>query len=283
MTKFKRVAIVGVGLIGGSIGLAIRKKRLAAEVVGIFRRKTTLHKALEYGAVDRGTMNVKEGVERADIILLATPVSKIPFMAREVIRYAKDGAVITDAGSTKAWIVSRIERMIKTRKGVFFVGSHPMAGSEQAGVEHARADLPEGAACIVTKTRNTDSAAIKRIAAFWASLGGRVSIMSPAEHDRIVGIVSHLPHIAAFSLAGCTPASYIPYAAEGFKDTTRVASSDSDLWSDIFLTNRSEIYKAGRGFVKQVQALLRAVRRGDRAKTQKFLRQAKSKRDRFFS
>jgi len=279
MMQFKKIAIIGVGLIGGSIGLAIKKRGLAGEVTGVFRRPSTLRKAIRCRAIDNGTMSVAEGVKDADLIILAAPVHTIVTTAKEAIRYAKKGAVITDAGSTKTWIVGKIEKMLVGDSSVHFIGSHPMAGSEHAGVEFAEKDLLDGAPCIVTKTVNTNKAALKKIVNFWKALGARVIVLSPSGHDKSVSLISHLPHIVAFGLAGAVPLRQLVYAAEGYKDTTRVASSDPELWADIFLTNRIEIAKACREFEIYYKAILKAISRNDHKRTVQLLKTAKSKRD----
>ena len=279
MAMFNKVAIIGVGLIGGSIGLAVKKKKLASEVVGVFRRRSTLSRALKRGAVDKGYMVIRDGVDGADLVIVASPVSSIPGIVKKAARYAKEGAIITDAGSTKTWIVKSVESDISVSGKVHFVGSHPMAGSEHAGVEFARADLFEKAPCIVTSSAATDRASLNKVIKFWDSLGAIVKVMSPALHDKSVSLISHLPHIVAFGLAGAVPLREFQYAAEGFKDTTRVASSDPELWADIFLTNRREILKAGRLFENYYKGMLKAISKGDYKRTVKFLKRAKLKRD----
>lgn len=281
MKTFNKITIIGVGLIGGSIGLAIKKRRVAKEVTGVFRRAATLKKALKAKAVDKATMSIREGVKNADLIIVASQVYSIPLLIKEAARYAKKGAVITDVGSTKNWIVNNVERILKNYNDIYFVGSHPMAGSEHAGVEHADGDLLNGTPCIVTKDAKTKSAALKKIVNFWASLGAKVKVLSPKAHDRSVSLISHLPHIVAFGLAGAVPEKELPYAAEGFKDTTRVASSDPKLWADIFLTNQEEIIKAGRLFEKYYKDILNAVAKGDYSRTISVLNRAKAKRDKF--
>lgn len=281
MKIFNKIAIIGVGLIGGSIGRGIRKKGLAKEVLGVFRHSSTLKKALKYKAIDKGTMHIKNGVKDADLIILAAPVYSIPPLAREALKYAKAGAIITDVGSTKSWIVKEIERMAIASGSVFFVGSHPMAGSEHAGVEFAKEDLLEEASCIVTKTVNTNAKALKRVVKFWTSMGAKVKIMSPAAHDRSVSLISHLPHIVAFGLAGAVPIKDLPFAAEGFKDTTRIASSDPHLWADIFLTNQKEIIRAVGVFEKYYGDIIKAISKGDYSETVRLLKAAKCKRDKF--
>ena len=279
--KFKKITIIGVGLIGGSIGLAIRTRRVAGEVIGVFRHRSTSKKALKANAVDTAAMSVREGVRDADLIIIASPVHSIPVLIKEAAKYAKPGAIITDAGSTKNWIVQSVEKALKNARPVYFVGSHPMAGSEHAGVEYARADLLAGAPCIVTKNVKTNSAALKKVISFWVALGAKVKIMSPAAHDKSVSLISHLPHIVAFGLAGAVPEKELQYAAEGFKDTTRVASSDPELWADIFLTNRDQILKSGKLFEKYYRNILSAVSRGDHSATVSALKKAKAKRDKF--
>ena len=280
MSKFKKVCIIGVGLIGGSIGLAIKKRGLAKEVIGVFRHKATLKKALKYKAIDKGVMNIRDGVRNADLIILATPVSSIVRVAREVMKSAKDGAIITDVGSTKSLIVGQLEKDLKALS-VSFVGSHPMAGSEHNGVEFARDTLLEEAPCIVTKTSRTNNLAFKKVISFWKGLGGNVKAMTPCEHDRSVAIISHLPHIVAFSLAGAIPQKDLAYAAEGFKDTTRVASSDPYLWADIFLTNKKEAIRACRLFENSYKDILKALSTEDYNGIVRALKKAKAKRDKF--
>jgi prephenate dehydrogenase len=281
MKLFNKVAIIGVGLIGGSIGLAIKKRKLANEVIGVFRRPSTMRKALKARAVSRGTLDIKEGVKDADLIIIATPVGLIPEMALRAAKFARKGAIITDTGSTKAWIAARIEKKSGRKPRPHFVGSHPMAGSEQAGVESARADLLKGSPCIVTRTSKTDRGALKKVSRLWGALGAKVRIMSPKLHDRSVSLVSHLPHIVAFGLAGAVPAKELRYAAEGFRDTTRVASSDPGLWADIFLTNRREIKDACCLFEDYYRRIRIAIESEDRKGILAALRQAKTKRDGF--
>ena len=280
MKQFKRIAIIGVGLIGGSIGLAIKKNGLAKEVIGVFRHQATLRKALKRKAIDKGFMKVKDGIKNADLVILATPVSSIVRVGREAMKNANPGVVVTDVGSTKSWIVGQLEKASR-QHSVNFVGSHPMAGSEHTSVDFARDSLLEEAPCIVTRTARTDKAALKKIVDFWKALGGKVKVMTPSEHDRSVALISHLPHIVAFSLVGAIPEKDMAYAAEGFKDTTRVASSDPGLWADIFITNKNETIKACRLFESSYSAILKALVKDDYQGLVKALKKAKTKRDKF--
>jgi len=279
--KFNRIAIIGVGLIGGSIGLAVKKRHIAKEVVGVFRRSSTMRKALRKKAIDRATMSIAEGVKGADIIIIASPVYSIPALVREAMRYAKPGAIITDVGSTKSWVMKEVAGIKKARTSVYFVGSHPMAGSEHAGVEFARSDLLEGSPCIVIKSVDTAGKALIKITGFWKSLGAKVSVMTSKEHDRAIALVSHLPHIVAFSLAASVPQNILKYAAEGFKDTTRVASSDPKLWADIFLSNRAQVLQSARAFEASYKDLIKALSSGNYSRVAKILGMAKRKRDNF--
>ncbi|OGW84370.1 MAG: hypothetical protein A2987_06815 [Omnitrophica bacterium RIFCSPLOWO2_01_FULL_45_10] len=282
MRQFNNITIIGVGLIGGSIGLAIKKRRLSKDVIGVFRRGSTLRKALLHKAVDWGTMDMKEGVSDADLVILATPVASIPSVAGQVIKLAKEGAVITDVGSTKRWIVENVERHLRRgARAVYFVGSHPMAGSERTSVEFAKDNLFDKASCIVTKTKRTNTRALGAVINFWSSLGAKVTAMSPVEHDRVAAFISHLPHLVSFSLAGTVADKYISYGAEGFGDTTRVASSDPKLWADIFLTNKEEILRSCRLFERYIGGIEKALSRGDRSRIIKMLKTAKTKRDKF--
>jgi prephenate dehydrogenase len=280
MRHFDKITIIGVGLIGGSIGLAAKRRGLAREVTGVFRRRSTMRNALKAGAVDRAVMDIGEGVKDADLIIISSPVSSIPKLAMMAAKSAKPGAIITDVGSTKAWIVGAMDRSLRSSR-VRFVGSHPMAGSEKTGVTHARGDLLEGSACIVTRTPGTDRNAMVRVADFWKALGARVKILSPSEHDRAVSLVSHLPHIVAFSLASSVPDKALEYAAEGFRDTTRIASSDPELWADIFHTNRREIALSAKAFRDSYEGIIRAIASNDRRRTMKALVRAKRRRDSF--
>jgi prephenate dehydrogenase len=270
-----------VGLIGGSIGLAIKKRHLAAEVVGVFRRKSTMNKALAKKAVDRATMDLSEGVRNSDLVIVASPVYSIPGLVREAFDHAKNGAVITDVGSTKSWVAKKVAVFAKKGSQVSFVGSHPMAGSEQTGVEFARSDLMQGSPCIVTKSAVGNKKALRAVVDFWKSIGAKVSVMTAAEHDKAVALVSHLPHVVAFSLAGSVPEKFLKYAAEGFKDTTRVASSDPKLWADIFLSNRPEVLRSIRMFDKNYRSLERVLSRNDYGGLVKALLKAKTRRDKF--
>lgn len=275
---FKKVAIIGVGLIGGSIGLAVKKKKLAQNVIGVARRRSTLRKALRLKSVDAATLSIKKAVEKADLVIIASPVDKIVHLAGECVKFMKKGAILTDVGSTKSFIVYGIEKIARGK--VNFIGSHPMAGSEKNGVEHADANLFDKAPLIMTRTKNTDVKSLGKLKRFWMALGCRNLIMSPAKHDYIVSKASYLPHAVSLALTLSQTGDSMKIAAGSLKDATRVSSSDPKLWSDIFLSARKPIIKSIRDFMNKLTVLDKAVRGKDRARLRRLLDKAKRSRDR---
>lgn len=249
MAEFDTVAIVGVGLIGGSIGLAVRERKLARQVIGIGRDEERLDRAKELGAIDAGTTVVAHGVEAAQLVIVCTPVDSIADMVSQAAGHCANRTLITDAGSTKAKIAERVEHLlIDRRDGPRFVGSHPLAGDHRTGVDYARADLFDGRKAIVTPTEKTHRAAVVEIGGFWQSLGADVVVMSPGEHDEALAATSHLPHLIASALALSTPKDLLPLAATGWRDTTRIAGGDPHLWRAIFNANRDEVLAALKRF-----------------------------------
>jgi len=275
--EFGRVTIVGVGLIGGSIGLGLKERGLAQEVVGVGRRKSSLKKAVGRGAVDTTTLDLAEGCQRAEIVILAVRVSLIAEMARRAMPHLAAGTIITDVASTKAAIVKDIERIL--REDVYFMGGHPLAGSEKRGVEFARSDLFEGARTILTPTRRTSDAALKKISTFWRSLGAKVSLLSPEDHDHILASISHLPHLVAMALVGSVPEEALSYAGSGFKDTTRIAASDPEIWRDIFLSNKEEVLKALKRFQQELEQKEKCLKDADEEGLLRGLKEAREKRE----
>lgn len=255
--KLGTVCIVGPGLIGGSIGLGLKKRRLAGTVIGVGHRRVSLTKAVKMGAVDRTTQDIGEGVHDADIVILCTSVRLIPEMAAAAIPAMKHGAVLTDVGSTKGQIVELIEGMAE-EEGVEFIGGHPVAGSEQRGVAAARAGLFEGAVCILTPTGG-HARALRKIKSLWRGLGARVHVMTPDEHDRTLAATSHLPLLLAASLANTVDEKKLPYCGPGVRDMTRIASSDPELWRDILLQNRHEVLGVLNVFQKELDSLKSAI------------------------
>lgn len=273
MRLFNKVAIIGTGLIGGSLALAIKKKGLAGEIIGVSRHKKTLLLAKRIGAIDKGSQDLKV-IQDADLVILATPVSTIIKLAVKISKIIKKECLVTDVGSTKQAIVSKLERIFPQ-----YVGSHPLAGSEKRGVLNADPRLFKDSLCILTATRNTHKAAQEKIKRLWNNLGAKVISVAPDAHDKILSFVSHLPHLVAFSLIGAVPSNYLKFASTGLKDTTRVAASSSEMWSDIFLSNQKNVLKSIGLFQNNLSLIKSAIQRKDKKLLNKILKEAKEKRE----
>ncbi|HET7876259.1 MAG TPA: prephenate dehydrogenase/arogenate dehydrogenase family protein [Methylomirabilota bacterium] len=260
----RRLAVVGLGLLGGSVAKAARAEGLAREIVAVGRRRERLVPALADGTVDRITTDLGD-VAGADLCLLATPVATLAAQLAAVWRAADADAVITDVGSTKAAIVRTADELARSRS-LAFIGGHPMAGSEKSGYGIARADLFRGALVILTPTERSDPQALKRITELWEAMGARVTTMDPVAHDRAVAAVSHLPHLAAQALVDAVrrlDPHFLEVAARGFKDTTRIAASDPQVWREIFQENREALGEALRAYRESLDHLERLIAVGD--------------------
>jgi len=280
---FRRAAIVGVGLIGGSLGMALRQRGLAREVVGFARRKETLDAAESLGAIDRRAASAPEAVSGANLVVLAAPIQAIIDRLREIAPHISRGALVTDVGSTKQRIVAAAARYLPD--GVNFVGGHPMAGSEQAGVASATPDLFEGATWLITPNHNTRPSALRKLQRLVVALGARPLIISPAEHDRLVAGVSHLPHMAAVALveiaaqlAKCDDRVW-QVAATGFRDATRLASGDPAVWRDICVTNKNAMRASLRALRARLAAWEQTLERADAGEIETLLARAKNARE----
>jgi len=277
----QRLAIVGVGLLGGSVAKAVRAGGLAREIVGVGRDEARLGTALRDGALDRVTTDLDAGVSDADFVLLAVPVLAVEALLPRVWWAAPDGATVTDVASTKAGIV-RVADQLAARRALAFVGSHPMAGSERSGYGVARADLFRAATVILTPTDRTEPRAVKAVTEFWEAMGARVSALDALTHDQAVAAISHLPHLVACALVdGVTrfePAA-LELAARGFKDTTRIAASDPDVWTEIFLANRAALATSLDAFRRALAELERCVTRGSAAELRAALARIKAARE----
>ena len=283
MRKWEQVAIVGVGLIGGSIGLALRKRGLAQTVVGVGRSTKSLETATACGAITQATLNLDEAVKAAELVVVCTPVATIAEHVEKVARSCADRCLITDAGSTKEQIVAALDKAAgsdgRWGRDVRFVGSHPLAGNEKRGAGHASADLFEDRVVVVTPSARSSAADRRAIADLWSAMGARVMEMSPAEHDQAVARTSHVPHVVAAAIAASTPEEYVTLTAGGWLDTTRIAAGDPELWEQILLANRANVV-AGLETVEALLARFRqAVANSDRAMLKTLLCQAKKVRD----
>jgi prephenate dehydrogenase len=281
--RFQKIAIIGVGLLGGSIGLAVKRRRLAREVAGFVRRPESLKDCEKAGAVDYATTDLLAAVSDADLVILCTPLSQMRSRVAEMLPALKRGAMVTDVGSVKAGVVRDLELLVQ-KYGAHFVGSHPMAGAEKTGVGAARADLFENAVCVVTPTIISNVAAVRQVEAFWKSLGARTLRLAPEKHDALVSRSSHLPHIVAATLANLVLAPARPefqsvLCANGFRDTTRIASGSPEMWRDIALANRKNLSRSVDAFISGLQKFQRFLKKSDAKAVANFFETAKSRRD----
>ena len=249
-----RLSILGVGLLGGSMGLAVRKFAKDCTIVGYGHRASTLDEAMQMGGIDEARQSAAQAVEGSDLVVLCTPVGTFESILREIRPALAPGVLVTDVGSTKRRIVANAESLLPSHAS--FVGSHPMAGSEKRGVRYATAHLFEGATCITTPTNRTDVGALEKIEAFWRFLGMHVTRLTPEEHDRRLADISHLPHALAAALVTLQDEGSLPLAGKGFLDTTRVAGGDGGLWRDIFLENRDNLRDSVRRFQGHLERLM---------------------------
>lgn len=271
------LTIVGVGLIGGSVGLAARRAGLARRVVGVGRNAGVLEAARRLGTIDEGTTDLAAAGPHTDLAVLCTPVDLIANHTLTLAAGCRPGTLLTDAGSTKAAIVAALAGRLPT--GVQFVGSHPLAGSEKRGPEHARADLFDGRVVVLTPTADTDPATVERLASFWSGLGATVRRMDPVEHDAALAWTSHLPHLAACAVAGVVPVELLGLTAGGYRDTTRVAGGDPALWSAIFRENRAALARPLDALTGWLARFRSALEAGDGPAIEAMLRQAREVRD----
>lgn len=275
---FRKVTIIGVGLIGASIGMAMRKKNLAKEIVGVARKDATLQAAKDQGAIHTGTKDLKEALKDAELIILAAPVNAIIEALPVVNSHARRGAIVTDVGSTKALIVDQAHKHL--HPSFLFVGSHPIAGSEKSGPQYGNADLFVNTTCIMTPTEKTNRLAKEKVKHFWTQLGAHVKFMSPNEHDEVLACISHLPHLMAFSLAKAIPEQYLSYTTQSLRDTTRIAGSDPKMWNDICTSNTKNILKALDEYAKVLGSIRKSIVDADQQTLTETFAQAKSVRER---
>lgn len=284
---FDRAVIIGVGLIGGSLGMILRRKELASSVVGVGRRIENLKTAVALGAIDRYVVDPKEAVQDADLVILATPVDTYERHLKEWASYLRPGAIVTDVGSVKGELVERSERHMPA--GVHFVGAHPIAGKEKTGAAAASEDLFSGRRCILTPTEQTDPQALERMQFLWQEAGAVVLTMDPHLHDKILAAVSHLPHVAAFALMNAlveiraeVPALDLAgHSGGGLRDTTRIAASSPEMWRDIFLWNRENVIGCIKTYERSLGELRQLIQMGDAAGIEKLLERAKEEREKF--
>lgn len=271
---FNRVTIVGVGLIGASFALALRKKGLCKTIHGYGRKEANLKRAKDKGIIDDYSLYARDACEGADLILLSTPVGTFRDIIAEASDSIKKGAVVTDVGSVKGRLVLELEALMP--EGVSYIGSHPIAGSDRSGIDDARADLFNNARCIITPTKDSDKDALRKVSSVWETIDGRVEQMDPFRHDEIYAALSHLPHIIAYALvniANDIDPDNIGYAGRGFKDTTRIAMSSPEMWRDISLSNKENLIRMIDIFKDNLDRIKKYLEDGDASGIEKeFLR-----------
>ena len=278
---FKRLALIGVGLIGSSVArIALERRDLAAEIVVSARTQRTLDRVAELGIADRIEADPARAAQGADCVMLCAPVGAFADLAAAIAPHLAHDAVLTDVGSTKVSVIRDVGPLVPA--GVHFVPAHPLAGTEHSGPDAGLTTLFQGRWCLLTPPPGTDPAAIERVAELWRRCGSMVEVMEPAHHDRVLAMVSHLPHLIAFTIcgtaddlaaesgahsdaAGASRAEVLKFAASGFRDFTRIAASDPVMWRDVFLNNREALLEMLARFTEDAQAMARAVRWGDAA------------------
>ncbi len=265
---YRKIALIGIGLIGSSLARVIRTKGLAEHIAISSRREETLQRAQELGLGDSYSVSMAEAVKDADLVIVSVPVGSSGAVAEAIAPHLKQGAVVTDVGSTKVSVIAQMQPHIPA--GVHFIPGHPLAGTEKSGPDAGFATLFENRWFIITPPDGTDADEIARLTRFWEACGSRVDIMDPQHHDRVLAIVSHLPHIIAYNIVGTaddlefiTESEVIKYSATGFRDFTRLAASDPEMWRDVCLHNREAILEMLARFSEDLSSLQRAIRWGD--------------------
>ena len=265
---YDRVALIGLGLIAGSMGLAMRRAGLAGEVVGTAPSAHTRQVAADRGLADRIVATPAEAVAGADLVVLATPVGVMGRLAEEIAPHLAPGATLTDVGSVKRAVIRDVAPHVPG--GVHLVPSHPLAGTERSGPDSGFAGLFAGRWCLILPQADTDAAATARLQRLWEGMNARVERMDPDHHDLVLAVTSHAPHLIAYTMVGVaddleqvTESEVIKYSAAGFRDFTRIAASDPTMWRDVFLTNRDATLEILGRFTEELFALQRAIRQGD--------------------
>ena len=265
---FKRIALIGFGLIGGSIARAARAQGLVDEIVTTARSAKTRARVVELGVVEAVVESNAEAVKDADLVILCIPVGACGAVAREIAAHLKPGAIVSDVGSVKGAVVKDMAPHLPA--GVHFVPAHPVAGTEHSGPDSGFAELFINRWCILTPPPGTDAAAVERLAAFWRAMGAKVETMSPEHHDLVLAVTSHLPHLIAYTIVGTadelsevTESEVLQFSAGGFRDFTRIAASDPTMWRDVFLANKDAVLEMLGAFQEDLSRLTRAIRRGD--------------------
>ncbi len=285
MTRFARVAVIGVGLIGGSFALALKAAKLCGRVVGVGRSQANLESALDCGAIDSIETDPAAAARDADLIMLSAPVAQFPIILSAIGNSLNPGALVTDGGSTKRDVVAAARAALGTKLAQFVPG-HPIAGGEESGAGAARADLFRDKRVVLTPLPENSAADVNRIEGLWKSLGARTYRMTPEEHDAVFAAVSHLPHLLAYALvhgiaARDDAARLFGFAAGGFRDFTRIASSHPEMWRDICMANRDRLMSEVDGFSAELSKMRNLLEAGDSAALERLFAEARAARRRW--
>jgi prephenate dehydrogenase len=284
---FQKVTVAGVGLLGASLALALKQSGLASRVDGLVRRSASIAECEKLGVVDRATRNPIRAAEHANLIVICTPLGTMESVVESMLPAIRPGTLVTDVGSVKGAVVESLEPML-AKAGAHFVGSHPMAGSEQTGPSTANARLFQNAVCVVTPTARTPSSALKQVEGIWKAVGGNPLILGPNEHDDLVSRSSHLPHILAAELASyvlspAQPKEQPLLCATGFRDTTRVASGSPEVWRDIAMANRENLSRVLAVYIEGLQEVHQALQDSDHVSLLDFFERARDRRNNWIS
>ncbi|GAB4147035.1 MAG: prephenate dehydrogenase [Planctomycetaceae bacterium] len=271
------LAIIGVGMIGGSVAAAVKKNQLPYRILGVGRNESRLQAAQQAGLIDEFTTDQQEAARRAKLLIFCTPVDKIVAGILAVAQNCQPQTLVTDVGSIKEQIHRELAG--KLPDDVTFIGSHPLAGSEKNGFEYAEPDLFQDRVCVITPDEDSPAEMLNRLSEFWQRLGMRVVEKSPEEHDQLLAVTSHLPHVLAGALAVLLNDENRLFAASGFRDTTRIAASDPDLWTAIFLANQRSVSNQITHFQQVLQEFQQAIENGNASDLKNLLERAKTNRD----
>jgi prephenate dehydrogenase len=276
LKDLRQITVVGLGLLGGSISLAVLRSFARVKTVGYTHRPATRAKARQLAVATEIADRLKPSVSKADLVILATPISTFEKIFSEIADALPSGCIVTDVGSTKVlphrWAAKKLP------KRVHYVGSHPIAGSEQRGVEFSRDDLLDQTTCILTTTKKTNRQAVQTLKKFWSKLGCSVKLMTPAEHDRIFANVSHLPHITAAALINANSSEELKFAGKGFIDTSRIASGPANIWADVLLTNANNTTRGIDKIIAELTKLKKTIKNQNKKQIENLLKAARDKR-----
>ena len=283
--RWRKVTLLGVGLLGGSLGMALRKRELAERVYGYVRREASVRECLEAGAADHASTSLSEAVKGTELIVLCTPLAQMSALARSALNDIAPGVLVTDVGSVKGQLVGELEPLFAMREATF-IGSHPMAGSEKMGVSAARADLFHNTVCVVTPTSKSPPESVSRTEDLWKSVGARTLQLTPEEHDELVARSSHLPHVLAAHLARYVldagrAKEQSQLCATGFRDSTRIASGSPEMWRDIVMMNKVALKQALAEYQQSLKRFETLLDKDDQTQIEAFFQTSKQLRDRW--